>query len=1105
MGDTNWTPAQSKAIWARGTNLLVSAGAGSGKTKVMIERICTLIDEGAELKEMLVCTFTKTAAADMKRKLAEELEKRLQKNRSEHLRKQLRDLSGADIGTLHSWCSHTIKAWFFDVDVESEFTVLEEGEERALKNEAAEKAIETCRQSGDKAFAELYEVFLKNRKHERLKAAALSVYEYARARADYYEWLHNVKLRSDEEYRADLYKTLEKEEERAELLCDALRAHTFTPADLPAYADLLQSVQQKRVCLTNITSSKKVNAEAHECLKEAKSAWNAVMRKRAAIDDLPSPVSTLPYCKAMAMLVQATDEAYAQAKKARGKLDYGDLEHFTLRILCGDGQTQDEKGDPVLTEHGEEIVASYKYVFVDEYQDINPLQEKILQCFTKSEMFYVGDVKQSIYGFRMCSPRYFLQKAKAYAGGAGMTAELNTNFRSGSAVLDTVNDVFGRVMREGFGGVDYASAAFEAGKKGIEGNVRARIVRVPPKEDRPVQGVYSAANDTLPEQDDALQAETDVVAEEIVSMLSGTVPDEKGGERKVRFGDVAVLVRSRSAFTRLLEEKLRKLHIPVTSVSSDTSADDFPTVAMLLTFLRLCDNARDDVALSATMLSPVFGEFTADETACIRRENCGAHGERPLFCDAVRAYAACGKNEALRQKTAAFLAALDTTRAEADLYTVADLAGRITARYGCFAYALGVGGEREACALDAFLSHLAGSENDTLHGYLRYISSCGVPRLTVSGGGDAVRIMTVHASKGLEFPCVVLPQLHRQFNMQDTRSSVLCDEDEGIVLKSYDFDARTVSDNLRYAACARKMRRAVAEEELRILYVAMTRAQYKLCLVALDKQADENGESETREKESEESKAYIDWLYTFLLALESKNTPIESAEELPLRAETVCDDGVAQRLCERLRQESERETNVAKRAVKVSVTALAHEGDEDARLPPALFDDDRAALRGTAYHTFMQWAQWGGENEYERLARRFPQVAEWVDKSEAEDALRIVGAYVGEDRCVREQPFVQNNKKENRLEQGVIDLMIFRADGTAEIVDYKTGKEENLYKKAYAEQLKMYASAARDILQIEVSDAKLYSFSARKFISLAEICEKSAANAKNSKKTMEKV
>ena len=1064
-----WTKEQRRAIEARGTNLLVSAGAGSGKTAVMIERICSLLREGADIRRMVVCTFTRTAAADMKRKLSEALDA----CDDPRLKRQAALLAGAEISTLHAFCARLLTSRFAEADIDPEFTVLEEGEAETLRASAAERAIEDAKSAGDETFAALYTVFMQSRSHRRLRDTVLAVHEYARSQADPAAWLEKSAQRSDAEYKRLLHDEIRKDAqalcERADALSADLAAANFE-ADAAALRDLsaCMRAETEYAGRTPVLRNKPEWAELHERFKALKGAYGVICERHAAVETLADTAPSVPFCRALAALVRQTDAVYDELKRVRGKLDYADLEHGALRLLRG--------------ESAADITGAYDYVFVDEYQDISPLQNEILESFS-CNMFYVGDVKQSIYGFRMCRPQYFLQKRADYVAGAGEAVELTVNFRSGGEILAAVNDVFSAAMTSEFGGAAYASAPMAAGRP-LKACVRARLIEEEPEEEPPLRAVYSVKEDTAVRADKSLAREADEVVDEILRMAGSERAD---GEGLVGFGGVAVLVRSRSAFTELLCEKLRAASVPVSDLSSDTAAESFATVSDMLAMLRVIDNACDDVHTAAVLLSPAFGKCTPEELAALR-----TRADVPFYACLTAAAHNTGIELSLRQKIAAFTAELAVLRTLSSECTVCELAGEIATRFGCFNAALMRGGEREAAALDAFCEHLAGqTEHTDVHEYLRYIDACGTPRLTVREGRNAVRILTVHASKGLEFPCVILPELQKQFNLRDVYADAVCDDEEGIVLRTFDFEARAVAENPRFAACAHKLKRALREEELRILYVALTRAQEQLSLFARVPQNDaiEPYAPVQSRREIETANANVDWLIRCMRRAESApaacQTPAAVAvEDRPPDAAAV----------QALQAGFARHAAVPSFGgrVKTSVSGLLRRDADTVDRTPVLYGgDDRAAERGRAYHLFMQWVRFGAENEWERLCARFPREAALVDRAEIERAFLELSAYIGNRTYVREKAFVlvaptsalRAEGDGNVFVQGVIDLLVLNDDGSAEILDYKTGPEEHVAANpAYERQLALYKRAVEDILGMPVTAAYVYAFSTGKRI-----------------------
>lgn len=1070
-----FTEQQRRAIQARGKNMIVSAGAGSGKTTVMIERIYSLLCEGADLDRMAVCTFTNASAADMRAKLAARLSGGTDRRAGEQLAK----LATAQIGTIHSFCMHLVRNWFFACGLDPSFGVLEESEALSLRSECAEAAIADEKAKGNENFIRLYTVFASAREHRQLKSMILKAADYALAQPDPHAWLCTSPRHTDAEYRARLNENLNGKfaaldaEVRALATQDAAAGYAKDHDALQAMSACLRGNLPYDGGVPVLSAKEKEKNPAFEPLHDAFKALLARYKKlreqQEKIQEMPSHEGSDALAATLGALVSATLRIYDEAKRARRKVDYSDLEHYALKVLCDD-------------RYGAEAVKAYDYVFVDEYQDVSPLQERILNTF-HGGMFFVGDIKQSIYGFRMCDPRFFWEKRAAYKTGKGEAVGLTANFRSGERVLDFVNRVFSRLMTADFGGTDYNSADERMeSRTATDASVSAVLIdKSEKKEEGRAPRVYSVLSDRGAPVNAEAEAEVREVVKEIERLKAGRVPLGDGKERAAQYADIAVLVRSRGRFTDRLTEALREKSIPACFVSSEQSADEFYSVNDLLCFLRLLDNACDDVSLAAVMLSHAYGGFCEEELAEIRKSGDGA------FCELLPAYAKAGANEALRKKAADFTDALARFRALSQVQDVAALAGAITSQYDAFSEAIACGGEREAAALDAFIEHLAAqSEHNTLHEYMVYLRRTGLPRLSVSAVGDAVRIMTIHASKGLEFPYVLLPDLEKKFNLSDTYAQMICDRDEGIVLRSYDFAARSVCENPRFACLASSLRHALTSEALRVLYVAMTRAQVRLAMFAVSP-----GRSERKE---DDSLSFFDFLQDDLLPIATHVSPDDAPSFAPpVREEQAPDLALGAALA----------SGFAARAqtphgrVKASVSSIAHRPDpdeDDAALssPPLFGSDDRAAERGSAYHLFMEHVRFGQSGEWQRLCARYPQEGELIDRAQIERAFTNTAAFIGGRPYHREQPFVYRvaasalgEEGDFVLVQGIIDLLIEDGDG-AVIVDYKTGAPTEENTRAYAKQLALYAEAVENILHKKVRGTYLYWFKSGSFAKIGE-------------------
>ena len=1288
------TDAQLAAINSPAHSIVVSAGAGSGKTFVMIERILRLLGEGADIRRMLVSTFTNAAAADMKKKLSRALEKKIDAlekkikesedpaeiSEAEKIKKNLlcgtKYLSTAEICTLHSWCTRIIKRWFFDKEcfLDREFDILDDGEEAAALDSISSEIIEEYREREDKDFADLYTVLLSNRSSFVLKKAMIKVYRFAIAqpapsnwRDDPKNWLNKVPAHDDEFYR-DYFLVPCKEKlaeicEEAKLLSLAIEKRGFEP-DRDDIKELLQAMacgvpHGKK--LASLKKSKKYTADEydemkslHEDFKNCRNTYNKLLAEYNAIvneAETPSHEGSLRFSKTLGRLVCELKDRYDAYKRARMKADYSDLEHCTLALINGD--------------RGGDIVKEYDFVFVDEYQDINPLQEEILKKF-KCDMFFVGDIKQSIYGFRMCNPKFFAKKFENHqkrhdAGDKSCEAvELSINFRSGSEVLGFVNEVFAKIMKKDEDyGADYTPLA-PNGKK--TGTVRGITVDQdkggkPPKgiylvmEDlRGGEGEYACEQDgveteikadgekyfaqrqavikevarlldtvvkdydALEKYDEALKAYDDAVSkvgsvkeydeakrdfDRAVKEYCGTVNgyDEKlecedaerayaevakkyaaaaakyakakesydaalrSGRvakeyaasvekyhetvknyapfvRRMNFDDIVILLRStNSDFCELLVNSMRENGIPVT-VNAESNADDFTVVSSLISFMRVLDNSRDDINLAAVMVNEAFGGFTLDEVGLVRKS--GDELYDCVFGETVNRAKELG--EELDRKLKLFSEKICSLRDRAAALTVSSLAGEITAQFDCFNYALKVGGGREAAALDAYLEHLATlTENDGLHDYIKYIGRVGTPTIKVGGGSGAVRVMTIHSSKGLEFTHVILPHLDKDNNDQDTHDTVICSENEGVVMRSYDMDERTKKKSARFCYCAKMKKKELMHEEMRVLYVALTRAKLGLTLIAEEKSV---GNSENDYEPSGDGKTdYYDWLGPFVEGKRADDIFRPSDEVLMYETDGGKEDRVE--VTPRLDFFDDYKDGTSR--VKAAVSSVAHSAvdgehgglsftdgyesvtrvekaavsgvnnsdidDEDGgnEKPEDLFGsvggDDRAEERGSAFHKFMQYAKFdSSEGEYERLSKLFPEEGAVLsnragDKGKFERALKDISAYAANSKCYREKPFVlcvpasyigeDGRAEASVLVQGIIDLLAVRCDGGeryAEIVDYKTGG--SLGCEAYSRQLGWYAFAVKELLGLEVRKTYLYGIEESKMLEVVPILPK---------------
>lgn len=1062
MAGQNWTDAQKSVIDSRGENLLVSAAAGSGKTTVMIERIVSLIKEGVSLADMAVCTFTNASAADMRDKLTRRLGELAGAFPS--MCTQLRILPQADISTLHKWCNKIIKTYFYASDMDAAYEILDDSEAAALLDESIERALEEEITAQDEYFLKLYDIMLSGRKHKKLKKIVKKLYDYSMVQPNPSDWLSSCYGISDESAREEIQSAIDKKcgeiLQKAKILLSDICSAGFV-TDFEMAENLVATLIGGGALIETVRFNAKRDLQfknLHESLLSLRKQYNEkVLARSYEVSLLPSAQDTFGYLNVLIRIVRRVREIYAQSKSVHSYADYSDLEHETLKILnsgMADG-----------------IFEKYKYVFVDEYQDINPLQEAILTRFNGT-MFFVGDVKQSIYGFRMCAPEFFVGKrSKFLSGEGGRVIELNANFRSDNQILQFVNKIFSRCMTPEFGKVDYSGdACFEQGRNLFDNAVISKFVKIPKEEKQlPEPKIYSVLAHDYTAENEGLECETDLVLGHILELLSKNITDN-GVNRPVAFSDIAILVRGRDKFSETLMRKLTRAEIPV-SINAAEDIFSHRSIVCLISYLKLIDNLYDDVSMAAVMLS-CFGNFSDDDLAKLRI-NFPAEYFYESVLQAAQSNAKVKEFIALVQKFAVFAKAVK----------VDELAGYITAETEYFKLVLSIWGEAEAAALSEFLDSL--KDNNFALSLYEYISRLNAAKQELSPAAEthAVRIMTIHSSKGLEFPFVLLPNINKKFNVRDLSEPMLLGR--GVSLKYFDWNSRTAVETLQYTCEKLRLKKTLLEEEMRILYVALTRAKYQIAIFGQIKNEGEIGETVL----PEDANCYFDWIYPAIAAPE-----IFSREESRLQVDATVKKSIIfakpnEELATKIKQRIDFVYPQSRKIVKSNVTKLISDANLEEKIEyvGGGGDDDRALKTGTAYHKIMEKIDFylPFQDEWARLSRDYSAEISLVDKDKICAAAAKMADFTKGAVIFKEQQFVllKNVSQTDTLIQGVIDLIVLRG-GRAEIVDYKTTRGQNLLSAQYAFQLAYYAEAVESILKIKVDNKYIYSFKTNELIEM---------------------
>lgn len=898
----SFTPQQQKVIDTHGCNLLVSAAAGSGKTAVLVERIVKMVSDEThpmDIDRLLVVTFTNAAAAEMRERISAAIGQKLIKEpENEHLQRQSTLLHNAQITTIDSFCLFIIRNHFHTIGLDPAFRVADEGELKLLKMDVLGSVLEACYQKGEASFLQCMEYFSTGSRDSAVEDAVFKLYDFAMSNPFPEEWLAARKedyalAESVPEFEG-LAWVQELMEETALTLqgiidqysqCIALCEEPDGPY---MYGELLEEERGKIGKLSAAEtyearylafqalsfgrlSSKKdgtVSADKRELVKNTRSAVKEqlqAMQKNYFARPEEEVMQQMRVCReAVCALVDLTllfAESFAKAKRDKNLLDFDDIEHFALSILIRRVQDGAGNGAVEATETALEYRSYFSEILIDEYQDSNLVQEYLLSAVSGEEQgnynrFMVGDVKQSIYKFRLARPELFMDKYHTYRvteGGDTLRIDLHKNFRSRQQVLTSVNAVFSQMMRKELGGIDYdekaalyPGAAYPEnpgsadGSRRTEGENNTELLLFPEIEKGKEE---KGSGEELADRIDPKRQEAYGIARRIKELTdSFLVTDKETGElRRTYYKDIVILLRTTAGWDETFKTVLEEEGIPV-HVTSRTGYFAAAEIQELLHFLRVLDNPLQDIPFYG-VLHACFGSFSEEEIAAVKAQ---FPKEKYLY-DAVTAYAGQEKDEPmpgrLSERLSSFLGEIERYRDMAVYMPVHELLQTIIREYSYLSYVQAKpGGGRRRANVEMLLVKAADYEKTSYYGlyhFLRYIEQ--LEKYDVDYGeanlqdenADVVRIMSIHKSKGLEFPVCFVSGTAKGFNNRDTNETLVMDVERGIGVDYVNSDLRARSRNLRRNFIALKLRQDNLAEELRILYVAMTRAKEKLILTGV--------------------------------------------------------------------------------------------------------------------------------------------------------------------------------------------------------------------------------------------------------------------------------
>ncbi len=1172
----SWTTEQQQVIDLRNRNILVSAAAGSGKTAVLVERIVKIITDKnhpVDIDHLLIVTFTNAAAAEMRERIGNAIEKALDEQPgNEHLLRQLTLIHNAQITTIDSFCLYVVRNHFHEIDLEPNFRIGDEGELKLLREDVLGRVLEQNYEEPSEAFSDFVEGYASGRTDAALNEMILQLYEFSRSYPWPEKWLDSF---------VGIYRIENREElDRAEWLapltenicfvlkdCEQLlkQALAITQQDdgPDMYEKAVQSDLEKYEGLSRLTSFCELSGalsdikydrlassrgfegdpDKLELVKSLREQAKDVVKKLCKQYFFCSPEMmieqlerTEPMLEEVVRLTKQFADEFAAAKRRKNLADFHDVEHFALQILV-DEETEKAK------KTAEEFRDTFEEIMIDEYQDSNEVQETLLRSISREErgennIFMVGDVKQSIYRFRLARPELFMKKYDSYSLEESTTQriDLHKNFRSREEVLTCTNDIFYKIMVRSLGNVEYdAEAALYPGAS------------YPVSADFTPEILLADSNDELLEDtelSDKKTLEAKIVAEEIRHLMkTQPVTNKATGElRAARYSDIVILLRSLSGWADSLVEVLNGNGIPAHTVSS-TGYFSTVEVQTVLSMLRLLDNPRQDIPMAAVLRSPMAG-LTDEELAVLRLEDGSVPFHEAVLELAEGLYEEDGQKEisdseadrkqgrnadektenhieiTAHRKLLKFYKKYKQLRQlvpDTPIHELIEIILRETG-YGHYVAAMPAGNRRTA-NLNMLLEKAAAYEKTSYKGlfhFVRYIDE--LQKYDVDFGEadmvgeneDVVRIMSIHKSKGLEFPIVIVSGMGKNFNKQDTRSKMVLHPELGIGLDYMDGKKRIKSPTIAKKAIAKQIDLENLGEELRVLYVALTRAKEKLILTGTLKDAPEKLEffrqqanlSKAADRPlsyltREGASGYLDWILPAVLSygdkypvriveaaelvLDEVENQLEKNENLTERIGEIeaADTQLVGQLKQRFSQRYPYQTDILRKN-KYSISELKHramrerfEAEQEETVPAFLEEPvtptiplfiqreesveqetaNRGALRGTAVHRVMECYDFASEKSVHEQMEAMEKEEKIIADMRALVKEQIVADFVSSETGKR-MALAQRGGALYREKPFVMGFTEEELENYGFGADSNTDSCENIYEKTDSDQEK---------------------------------------------------
>ncbi len=1188
MGEVKWTNGQLQAIEEKGQNILVAAGAGSGKTAVLVERIIQkIIKDKMDIDKILVVTFTNAAAAEMRERILEAIYKKLEETPEDgHLQKQIILLGKANISTIHSFCLDVIKNNFYELNVSPNFRIGDEAEIALIKQETLEEIFEQLYENEDEDFIKLLDIYDGYRNDDKLKELILKIYNYIQSSPFPMEWLNEkvedfniakeqeiaktkwgqIIINEYKEIVQDGIKKLKNVISNSRRFDEMEKWNNIMQSDINEYnriimqennwddlcnkaysIEYLKWPSDKKVDLEIKDTAKQVRDTVKKNIAKARDAYLSYNSEEIKQDTkyMYTILSTIKN------IILEFSNLFESKKREKNIIDFNNIEHFALEILA----KRNENGEYEPTEVAKKYREKFEEIAIDEYQDSNMVQEYILSTISNGKnMFMVGDVKQSIYKFRQARPELFLGKYEAYKlkedlqKDDDLKIQLFQNFRSRKNILDITNVVFKNIMSKELGDIDYNEEEYLRQDKDYD-EPEDRNINYAGKAEL---HIIDMAKDEEEEEAEELhmekaEIEATFVASKIQELLKSNyqVYDKKQkAYRKVEYKDMVILLRATSVVAPVYEKTLIEKDI---SVFSDTGAEYLYSIEIqtIMSVLKIIDNPLQDIPLVAVMRS-MIGGFTDNDLITIR-----LHNKKGYYYEALKKARENEKGE-LKEKIEKFLDRISEWREKSEHINIDELIWTIYLETGYYNYvSVMPDGNVRVANLKMLFEKAKSFESSTVKGLFNFINFIDKIRLSSGDMGAAkiigenenvVRIMSIHKSKGLEFPVVFLCDTAKQFNLRDLNENIMLHQDLGLGPKYIDVDKKISYNTMAKEAIKIQAKKEAISEEMRVLYVALTRAREKLIITGVEKNYEKSEQNKKKSLEIysklepiliKQYKSYLSWIeLVSLYDEEMKNLidvytyKLKDISKLVIQKEENSEDLVKAWLPKETKVNEEinrlltwEYSNKFATTLesKTSVTKIkqAKTGEEQTQTtlskPKFLTKTEKLtnAEKGTLVHLCMQKLDLSKTNtkeEIEELISGLVQKEIITDNESRQINIDIIYKFAQSEiakeiknakRVYKEAPFYINipareiynvETEEQILVQGIIDVYYENQEGELILLDYKTDKVDNpaQLKQKYLVQLELYKKALEYATNKKVRDTYIYSTWLNKAIKVNE-------------------